>query len=235
MRQGTTGAIFLILALLTAGLARAQEEPEATPAVDVGEFFGAGGPWIGGVALELGSLNARLTAAGFPALSERLIAFGGSGQGGARNGLRWGGSGGGGELRARAQQRSVRLRLNWGGLWLSYGLLSRPRFELAVGALVSGGSAQLELSYRRPADFQDAIAAPLATHLVRTLFVLEPRLELRFLLTSWLALRLTGGFFYAFGGDWQAAGLDLPGPPANFSGWSASLGVEFGSWEQEGA
>lgn len=195
--------------------------------------IGGGGPSVGWLFLEMTVLNTLLEANGFAPLPEGMLLMGGSGGGGLLTGFRFGGWGAGGELSSVQGDRVARLSLGLGGFLLSYALFSHAMYDAAVGLLIGGGGAELTLLDHHSASFEEAIRTPAHTVLERGFFLVQPQVSLVYRVLNWLSVKVSAGYMFTVGGSWVQEGRELPGPPADFNGWSVMVMAEFGGWDEE--
>ncbi len=204
---------------------------QQTPSMKIPkEGTGWGGPMPGWVMLELQELNELLAAKGYkPFPSEGFLVLGGGGAGGRKTGWRFGGAGTGGDVMTEHGEKVAKLSLSFGGFLAEYLLSSQSKYELTVGVLVGGGSAELRLLDHRSKDIQDAILNPPNILLERGFFMVHPLAGVQFPLNKWLALRFLGGYLWTFGENWKQEGKELSGASARISGWTLQVLLMFGN------
>jgi hypothetical protein len=211
-------AISMILAMsCTSGANGPQEE------AGVG-----GGPVPSILFLDLGGLNAAVTAAGYPRISEVLFTMGGSGYGGRVNGIRIGGIGAGGATTSRSGERSVRFGVDYYGLLVEKATASGSGLTIVLGTLLGGGSLDLRLIDRFPDTFADAVGAPYVASMTKEFYALQPYIAFEARPLSWMATRFRVGFMWALTERWAFEEVEFSGPPRTLTGLVASLTVQFG-------
>ena len=200
------------------------------------EGMGGGGPMPGWVFLDLSELSSVLETHGYaPFPPEGMFTMGGGGGGGFLRGWRFGGAGTGGEISSSVGNKIAKFSLNFGGLFVGYGVYASDTYDVTVGALIAGGGAELALLDHHSESFDTAISSPPNTVLKRGFFALEPQVSVGFSVFEWLSLRVLGGYFVTFGGSWNQNGKELVGPPSNFNAWMVQVIVSFGGkGEDEG-
>lgn len=196
--------------------------------VDEMGAMGGGGPYIGWLSLSLADLNAVLEQYDYAAFPEGMLVFGGNGFGGMFEGVRFGGGGAGGDVSTRKADKVAKLEIGYGGFAVSWGLAHGDRYDVAVGAVIGGGEARLDLVANRPNSFEEALDTPSNTLLTRGFFMVQPQASVGLSLLPWLAVRVTGGYLFTLPESWKQGETDLPGPPASFSGWEIHVQFEFG-------
>jgi len=203
-----------------------ESESEPIPMAEMG--MGGGGALGGWMFLDVAELNADLDAAGYAPFPDGLLLKGGGGGGGLLKGFRFGGYGASGEVYSALGGKRAMLSVGFGGVWLSYGLVSEASYDLAAGLMIGGGGATLKLTGHQPESFQDAIGRPANTVLERGFFALRPDINLGIQMLSWLSLNVSGGYLVTLGDEWTHDGMALPGPPASFNGWTVHVMLQFG-------
>ncbi len=216
----------LMIVLLGLPLVALQAQ-EAAP-LELVEGLGGGGPLPGLLLLDLEGLNEKLEANGYAPLAEMVFIMGGGGFGGEVEGLRFGGLGWGGEVSSQAGQKVAKLSIGFGGFMLERGLSSGERYSLALGAVIGGGDAALDLLDHRSSSFDDAVSNPANTSLTRGFFGVQAYAGLEFALLDWIMLKVSLGYLWTFGEPWQQAGLALTGPPESLSAPSVQVMIAFG-------
>ena len=223
------GCVLSLLAVsgLSQGeLAETESESEPIPMDEIG--MGGGGALGGWMFLDIAELNRALADAGHAPLPDGLLLKGGGGGGGLLKGFRFGGYGASGEVYSATGSKRAMLSVGFGGLWISYGLVSEASYDLSTGLLIGGGGATLKLTAHQPASFKDAIGRPANTVLDRGFFALRPDVNLGIQMLPWLSLNVSGGYLVTLGDDWSQQGTSLPGPPAGFNGWTVHVMIQFG-------
>ena len=193
-----------------------------------------GGPMPSILFLDLGDLNAAVTAAGYPRISEVLFAMGGSGYGGRADGIRFGGVGGGGATTSRDGERSVRFGLDYYGFLVEKATASDAGLTVVLGTLLGGGRLDLRLIDRFPDSFEDAVGAPYVASMTKELYALQPYIAFEARPLHWLATRFQVGFLWTLTDPWAFEEAEFSGPPRTLTGLVASLTVQFGGRADEG-
>ena len=210
---------------------------------------GAGGPVPGYLFADLDVINAQVRKMGIPKVPETIFMMGGKGY--ARFGniiLGGGGCGGSSETSGMPDEsaRYATVDFAYGGGIIGVDL-AHCRYELTAGLLVGAGSVAVtrRLASRGVfawedawdtfgADLPDSVAAgdlTVSSRLAADFLAIEPFLELRIRLASYMALGLSGSYLRAHvaKGAWKMDGLEIiDSPEANLGGPSARLGVIFG-------
>ena len=176
-----SGLILTIAMLLAVSCAVAANGPE--------DGAGGGGPMPSILFLDLGELNAAITAAGYPRISEVLFTMGGSGYGGWSDGVRFGGVGGSGATTSINGERSVRFGLETYGLLVEKVAASDSGLTIALGTVLGGGSLDLRLIDRFPDSFEDAVGAPYVASMTKGFYALQPYIAFEARPLHWMATR----------------------------------------------
>ncbi len=195
---------------------------------------GGGGPMPSILFLDLGGLNAAVTAVGYPRISEVLFTMGGSGYGGWSEGVRFGGVGGSGATISRDGERSVRFGLETYGLMIEKVAASDSGLTIVLGTVLGGGSLDLRLIDRFPDSFEDAIGAPYVASMTKQFYGLQPYVAFEARPLSWMATRFQLGFLWALTDPWAFEEAEFSGPPRTLTGLVASLTVQFGGHVGDG-
>jgi len=216
-----SGLILTIAMLLAVSCAVAANGPE--------DGAGGGGPMPSILFLDLGELNAAITAAGYPRISEVLFTMGGSGYGGWSDGVRFGGVGGSGATTSINGERSVRFGLETYGLLVEKVAASDSGLTIALGTVLGGGSLDLRLIDRFPDSFEDAVGAPYVASMTKGFYALQPYIAFEARPLHWMATRFQVGFLWALTDRWTFEEVEFSGPPRTLTGLVASLTVHFGA------
>jgi len=190
---------------------------------------GGGGPTPSILFLDLGELNAAVTAAGYPRISEVLFTMGGSGYGGRSDGVRFGGTGGSGATTSISGERSVRFGFETYGLLIEKAAASNSGLTIVLGAVLGGGSLDLRLIDRFPDSFEDAVGAPYVASMTKGFYALQPYVAFEARPLRWMATRFRVGFLWALTDPWTFEEVEFSGPPRTLTGLVASLTVQFGA------
>ena len=217
----SVGVILAVVLVLTISCAVGADGPEdGTP--------GGGGPTPSILFLDLGDLNAVVTAAGYPRISEVLFAMGGAGYGGQIGGIRIGGVGSSGATTSRNGERSVRFGLDYYGLQIEKATASDSGLTVVLGTVLGGGNLDLRLIDRFPDSFDDAVGAPYVASMTKDFYALQPFVAFEARPLSWMATRFQLGFLWALTDPWTFEEVEFSGPPRTLTGLIASLTVQFG-------
>lgn len=251
LRQLACAAASMTL-LVGAGLPQtAAAQRMALPSIFSAEAqpFGAGGGMgffsVGWQRLDLGDLNPRLEAAGYPAFAEDFLSLGGSGYF-VRQRVIIGGEGNGllrpSETTADGAFRT-RLSGGYGMFNLGYALASSPRAALFPMVGIGGGGVVLEILDRATPNFDDVLLNPQrGARLTSGGLMLDASAGVTYRLTEppprrprrgsgGLALGLRAGYTFApFTTEWRTdAGNDVAaGPDVSLQG--AYVRVMLGGW-----
>ncbi len=190
---------------------------------------GGGGPMPSILFLDLSGLNAAVTAAGYPRISEVLFTMGGSGYGGRSDGVRFGGMGGSGTTTSIDGERSVRFGIETYGLLVEKVAASDSGLTIVLGTVLGGGSLDLRLIDRFPDSFEDAVGAPYVASMTKGFYALQPYVAFEARPLSWMAARFQVGFLWALTDPWAFEEVEFSGPPRTLTGLVASLTVQFGA------
>jgi hypothetical protein len=234
LMSGQRLVILLLIVLISLPLATAQAQ-EAAEGPEEG--LGGGGPMPGLLLLDLAELNEYLEAYGYAPLDDMVFVMGGGGWGGELTGVRFGGLGWGGDITSKAGQRVATLSVGFGGFMIERGIFAGNRYSLALGAVIGGGGADLDLLSHQPTSFDDAISNPANTSLTRGFFAVQAYAGIEATLLDWILLKVNLGYLWTFGEPWKQQGLSLPGPPETFSAPLAQVMITFGGraeLEEEG-
>ena len=216
--------LMLVILFVAAWPAAAQESAETHP-----EVVNHGGALAGWVSLaNLKGLNDLLTANGYAPFAEGFLVFGGRGVAGEVLGLRFGGGGAGGDVASYQGERVAKLEFGYGGFTIDQGLLHGDSYDVAAGATLGGGEATLTLQAHRPDTLDEAIANPVNTVLTRSFWLIQPHATIMIEVLPWLGLQLNATYLWTLSEAWMQHDTVLPGPPADFNGWSVEVGLSFG-------
>ncbi|MFH1609524.1 MAG: hypothetical protein ABID40_02720 [Candidatus Bipolaricaulota bacterium] len=216
--------LFLVAALLVVplgGFAIAAEELDLAG-------LGGGGMLVGLLPLDLSSLNAALTAAGYPALDGQLIVVGGGGAGGILGGPVFGGLGFGGGLTSLSTDKRTDLELGFGGVMVEAARRAGKGVLVGFGAVLGGGGLDLTARSRYPTDFADALAEPTLSQFSLGFVGGLAYLRLQIQVLDWLAFEGWLGYFLAFPGQWEEGGREIAGPKLELRVPFLGLRITFG-------
>jgi len=220
-----SGLIFAVAVLLMISCAVGANGPEGGT--------GGGGPMPSILFLDLGGLNAAITAAGYPRISEVVFTMGASGYGGRAAGIRFGGVGGGGATTSRNGERSVRFGIETYGLLVEKAAAGDSELTIVLGTMLGGGSLDLRLIDRFPDSFEDAVGAPYVASMTKEFYAVQPYIAFEATPLSWMAARFQLGFLWALTDPWAFEEVGFSGPPRTLTGLVASLTVRFGGHEED--
>jgi hypothetical protein len=218
----TTILLLLLCALAAVGLAE-------TPPADL--IIGGGGPMPTLLFLDLDDLNAAVTEAGYPQISQILFAMGGGGYGGVLDGVRVGGFGVGGDSLSASASRSVSLELGYGGLIIEKAVHTEDDFHVVLGTMLGLGSLDLRFISDLPNSFQDAVANPFVSTMTKAFYAVQPYIAFESKPCSWMWARLQLGFLWTLADPWTFEEATFSGPPRTLGGLSASFMIRFGGGE----
>jgi hypothetical protein len=219
-----SGLILTIAMLLAVSCAVGADGPE------VGVW--GGGPMPSVLFLDLGGLNAAVTAAGYPRISEVLFTMGGASYGGRlSDGVRFGGTGSSGATISRDGERSARFGLETYGLMVEKIAASDAGLTIALGTVLGGGSLDLRLIDRYPDSLEDAVGAPYVASMTKCFYALQPYVAFEARPFRWMTARFQLGFLWALTDRWAFEEVEFSGPPRTLTGLAASLTMRFG-WHE---
>jgi hypothetical protein len=196
-----------------------------------------GGPMPSILFLDLGGLNAAVTGAGYPRISELLFTMGGSGYSRRGDGVRFGGMGSGGATTSTNDERSVRFGLDYYGFLVEKATASASGLTVVLGSVLGAGSLDLRLIDRLPDSFEDAVGTPYVASMTKGFYALQAYIAFEARPLSWMATRFQLGFLWALTDPWTFEEVEFSGPPRTLTGLVASLTVRFGGrvGDDEGA
>lgn len=221
-----SGLMLAIAMLMVASCAVGANGPQDEPGV-------GGGPMPSILFLDLGGLNAAVTAAGYPRISEVLFTMGGSGYGGRGDGIRFGGMGSSGATTSTNDERSVRFGLDYYGFLVEKATASGSGLTVVLGSMLGGGSLDLRLIERFPDSFEDAVGTPYVASMTKGFYTLQPYIAFEATPLSWMATRFQVGFLWALTDPWMFEEVEFSGPPRTLTGLVASLTVQFGGHSED--
>lgn len=200
----------------------------AVPVMAEMDYTGNSGFTLGYLFLNNDELQDVIANAGYPAMPDGMLIYGGTTLMGYRDGLRWGGFGYGGELTEKGgNDRLTRLTFSLGGANLDYGFVLSDKLDIALGGLLGGGSYELTLRGNALSD----PAQGNVIHLTNSYFVLGPRATVSYQATSWLAIEGLVGYLYGIGSkQWTDVDLKtsvIPGMPINSPMVGISLNLTY--------
>lgn len=192
------------------------------------EYVGGGGPMPTLLFLDLEDLNGAITDADYPQISQVLFANGGSGYGGALDGLRIGGFYIGGNTTSASETRSVSLDTGYGGMMIEKAVRSDDDFTVVLGTMLGVGNLDLRFISNLPESFEDAVASPFVSSMSKEFYVVQPYIAFESKPCSWMWARFQLGFLWTLADKWVFEETEFAGPPRTFSGLTASLMLRFG-------
>ena len=198
--------------------------------IDMSGFKGNGGPQVGLLQLDLTEMNEILTKEGFGELEADMILFGGGGQGGLKKGPRFGGYGAEGKVTKSKGGQTATLTINYGGFLYEHGIWANKKTDIAVGALMGGGEAKLDLLYNTPKNFDEAVETAQTTNLSKKFVSINPQITIHQQISTIIGLDLSAGYLltYDFGETWKLGDISLDGPLSNFQAPNVNLRLTFG-------
>lgn len=210
----------------------------------VAKFGVAGGFSTVYVMPELVPLDSYLEGFGLSKMSDKgVLTWGGGGYAYIMvvPNLRIGGMGFGGSISENATINGINKEavysIGGGGLTIEYTLPFIKKAAVSIGAMIGGGSAELELYQNKGlADWNDVwtdIAnAKLNSHkLTNEFFTISPTLNLDIPITRFMAFRLGAGYLLSFSNEWTVDnGITLSTVPENLnsSSFFIQTGLYFG-------
>ncbi len=218
------------------------EEKESGITYSINFFKGNGGPVLGVLSLNLDDLNDLLTNIEYnqlafnPFTSNQIILKGGGGIIGVKGGSRVGGYALKGNLssyngKSGVDYREANFDIAYGGFLYEQGIWSKDNFDLSLGIMLGGGSAELELIYEEPADnLADAAQKPGINHFEKEFVAIEPRVNWHQQLSTLIGFDLSVGYLLTndFGEDWSYGNHKVYDDLGDFHGPSCSLRFSFG-------
>jgi hypothetical protein len=248
-----TVLLFLAFLLSVSTLIAQEEEEEPLPPPRHGgaaKIGGAVGFTTSFLFLDLDALNKVLGSSNAAPFDNSTMAlFGGQGYGYIMviPNLRLGYMGMGGTKKSLSVQgntrRYVDLSTGFNGASIDYVIPVVPRLDVAVGALIGGGSVDIKMSRDDGlvkswdnvwAGFGSGTSAQeYSTKLSGSFFVIQPSLNVEFALLRWLEIRGGVSYLGMTGGDWKIDDrYDLVGVPDPVSGkgWMINTGIFLGTF-----
>ncbi|MBZ0198483.1 MAG: hypothetical protein K8H86_01355 [Ignavibacteriaceae bacterium] len=147
-------------------------------------------------------------------------------------GLRVGGMGFGGSTSESTVingiSKEVKYSLSGGGLTVEYTLPFVRDIGISVGAIIGGGSLEIEMNKNSGSFNWNVSMSELNTsstdvnrRFANSYWIISPTLNIDVPVYRFVALRLGAGYQFTFGGDWEADnGKPLTGVPSDISGKS---------------
>ena len=221
--------LFIIIIILSCNLFSQDKKYFDAP------FGGGIGYTPGWIFVNLDELNKQLVGFGSGQLSTSgFYTSGGAGfiYAGFVPGLRIGGMGFGGSTSESSIlngfEREAIYHINGGGLTLEYTLPFIKNIAVSVGAVIGGGSIQIEL-YRNAGNFDwqsmwSEISSTdssqnLSRRLNNSFFLLSPTINIDIPLYRFLSFRLGGGYQFALGENWVVENeKELSNVPSKLNG-----------------
>lgn len=151
----------LLLSLGALATVQAQDSDDAPPSDERRQVGGAGFFAIGTNVTDIGPLNDRLRAAGYPTFSSEMVSIGGGGYGVVANRFLLGGEGYGlltGD--AGYQGRTVSVGGGYGLFTLGYLAHAGPHLRAYPQIGLGGGGLRMEISSTGADDFDDVLDNP---------------------------------------------------------------------------
>ena len=167
------------------------------------DYKGDSGFSAGVMFLRTGALGDGIVNAGFPALPTTMVTYGGNTFMGFQNGLRWGGFGQGGEVKAVSGEALSMLSLKTGGANFDYGHAFSPMFDATAGLALGVGTYELTLRKQLSTGLNNVNQI----HLTNGYLIVGPRLTCQYKLNEWFAVQAVAGYLYGIGNSkWKDAG-----------------------------
>jgi len=233
--------LLLALLIVTGPPLNAQEEiipPKRTRAAKFGFYGGVTPGWL---FVDVGPLNAFLTAAnGAPLKDNGIFLFGGGGAAyvGIISNFRVGGLGMGGGISSTSVdglgvRRDADMNVGFGGVTLEYVLPVVPRLDVAFGAMIGWGGVDLTLRQDAGGNLtwddewvsfgSGNYGLNQVRNIKRTLsgsfFVWLPSVNVEFAVVGWLGVRIGAGYLGMSAPSWTVDDkYDLSGTPGNING-----------------
>lgn len=176
-----------------------------------GGFKINGGLMLAYMELDLEKFNNNLIE-GFAPLDDQLFLYGGGGIVGLKNGSRFGFYGLEGENSSISEDgKKIRLVLNYGGFLYEKGLYSSEKVDIAIGSLIGGGSAKVDMIYGSHLGSH----IPNSNTYTKSFMVLEPRIDIHYQFAVFMGVDLSLGYFWTI--DSKGNYWDYYGDSVNFS------------------
>lgn len=194
---------------------------------DLGGLKANGGAMLGVLDLNLVNLNNKLELSGFDVLPEQMVLTGGGGLAGIASGSRFGGYGVSGVTASLADNgQKATLKLNYGGILYEKGVYRSGDVDIAIGSLIGGGTASLDLLYGQYSD----LATPTRNIFKKDFMVIGPRINLHYQIAAVMGIDLYAGYIacYDFGVGWKSDQQEVNIPLNNLSAPMAGFQVSFG-------
>lgn len=190
-----------------------------------------GGPLIGLIKLNMGNLNDIMQGAGFAPFDEKMIVFGGAGLGGVKMGPRFGGMSMGGKISTPGTgSKSATLEINYSGFMYEHGIFSAENTDISIGALIGGGSAELDIKHGSLVDFDDGVNNPISTVYKKNYILLQPKINIHQQLSPFIGMSIDLGYLltYNLGEPWKVNDQVVDGPMSNIAAPVVCLRFSFG-------
>lgn len=183
-----------------------------------------GGSQISLLKLSYGNLNDVLQGYGFEPLSEWAVLWGGGGIGGMISGVRVGGYGAGGDITSlTGDGEKAALSMGFGGLVVENGVYHNGKTDIAVGAMIGGGGATLQLKRPLAGGVQKQ-------EFSKGFLILEPRVNVHYQIVEWVGVELIASYMltHDFDQKWSINNQTVTGPFHFNGGPQLALRVIFG-------
>jgi len=196
---------------------------------------GGGGPQLGVLELDIEDLN-EIIGNGFGQFEDYMILMGGGGLGGMKDGSRFGGYGLSGTVKTTKDDNEAWLAIDYGGFLYENGIWAGKKFDLAIGALMGGGTMTLDLASDNPGSFEGIVndiaeAKSNYATLEKEFVLFEPRVNFHYQFSTFAGLDLGVGYLltHDFGENWTLTGSKVTGGPLeNTQGATATARLSFG-------
>ncbi len=223
MRKGVLVSVLGVLAVLCASLGALGSA--------AGFGFGGGGSMV--FFPDLSGVNAFLSENGLDSLSEGfLIGGGGGGRGGVIGGMAFGGMGFGVVAESEGADRSAELVVGAGGFDVGLAVGGNETSVLAVGVVLGGGAAVLDLSFWDVVPLQGGrgiVPVPVETREIGRAFAfILPYVSMETQLLAFVGLEVRIGYFLPVVGVDFGDGVGIPAPSLDLSGPFLGFSLVFG-------
>ncbi len=186
---------------------------------------------LGVLHLNLDELNNILDSGNFAPLSENMFVIGGRGLVGAKEDNRIGGYGFNGRVYSSKGAKKACLDIGYGGLLYEKALYFDQKTDIALGALIGGGGANLQLVHYSHDSVGDAATGDGSTdYFSKGFFVFAPGLSIHRQLSTFVGLDIAVNYIltYDFSTPWKVFDKTVDGPLKNFGAPSISVGLAIG-------
>lgn len=186
---------------------------------------------IGMMFPNLNDLNIELENAGFEAMANRGLYYGGYATIDIGK-LSVGYFGAEGTMKSVNELRSAALTLTYGGILAEYSVNLAERLKLSVGGVLGGGTAKFATRHGQIEGFDQVLHGGNTSSVWRPYVLAQPQASLMFPISHVLQARLTGGYTYLHGLTGWMEGTNFrdrfPGPLNSVGYGFVQLGISFG-------